>query len=112
MILKKNLQKIHKLPLDKSKKVCYNISTVKQKENDVMEITITPAKNKYSRFRDLNRGDVFIPLNTNIVCIKSFMPENGKTKAVNLKSGEIINMSLDKYVIPVNNITLNVINKP
>lgn len=78
-----------------------------------MTINVIAPKKIYPKLSDLKRGDVFIPAyEPTMVCMKCFVLENGKTKAVNLKTGEIINMSLDRYVIPCKDATLNVINEP
>lgn len=63
-------------------------------------INIKTAEKNYPMLRDIELGEIFTLEGCVTPFMKSCMRENYKTKVVNLKSGEIINMSTDTRVVP------------
>lgn len=63
-------------------------------------INFKTAEKNYPMLRDIELGDIFTLEGSVTPFMKSFMRENDKIKAVNLKSGEIINIHTNTPVIP------------
>ena len=63
-------------------------------------INFKNAEKVYPTLREIESGDVFTIAGGITPFMKGFMRENNKIKAINLQTGEIININTDTSVIP------------
>lgn len=63
-------------------------------------VNFKTAKRVYPTLREIESGEIFTLTGSITPFMKSFMRENDKIKAVNLQTGEIINIHTDTPVIP------------
>lgn len=63
-------------------------------------INFKTAERVYPMFRDIELGEIFTLPNSITPYMKGFMQENNKIKAINIQSGEIINLYTTTPVVP------------